>query len=135
MPKEEPIPRITATLSQIFQNGGKAEGWERGPYWLDGLVPLAYQLEDGKLIAKVKKWMNYILDNQDDDGWLGPVSNVESQKYDPWPVSVFVKAAIQYFEIENDERVIPVLTSCPLKSQIFGDYKAIKRKRVFIRKK
>lgn len=90
--------------------GGKAEGWERGPYWLDGLVPLAYQLEDGKLIAKVKKWMNYILDNQDDDGWLGPVSNVESQKYDPWPVSVFVKAAIQYFEIENDERVIPVLT-------------------------
>ena len=89
--------------------GGKAEGWERGPYWLDGLVPLAYQLNDKNLISKVKKWMDYILDNQSDDGWLGPVSKEESQKYDPWPVSVFVKVAIQYYEIEKDERIVPVL--------------------------
>ena len=32
--------------------GGKAEGWERVPYWLDGVTPLAYQLDDAALKAK-----------------------------------------------------------------------------------
>src|SRR3954447_8523316 len=34
--------------------GGKAEGWKRVPYWLDGIVPLAYLLDDPALKAKVK---------------------------------------------------------------------------------
>jgi hypothetical protein len=34
--------------------GGDGDGWERGPYWLDGLVLLAYLLQDEQLIAKAK---------------------------------------------------------------------------------
>ncbi|MCJ7551886.1 MAG: hypothetical protein MUQ30_19630, partial [Anaerolineae bacterium] len=30
--------------SQWF--GGEAEAWERAPYWLDGIIPLAYTLND-----------------------------------------------------------------------------------------
>jgi len=35
--------------------GGKAEGWERAPYWLDGAVPLAW-LGAVLLGARVEGW-------------------------------------------------------------------------------
>ena len=41
--------------------GGEGDTWERGPYWLDGLVPLAYLLGDEELIAKSKVWTESML--------------------------------------------------------------------------
>ena len=32
--------------------GGSGEGWERGPYFVDGMLPLAYMLDDPSLKAK-----------------------------------------------------------------------------------
>ncbi len=86
--------------------GGDAEGWERGPYWLDGLVPLAFLLRDESLVRKADRWMDYILSHQDEDGWLGPSPD---GRQDPWPVFVFAKAAILYHEATDDERVVPAL--------------------------
>ena len=93
--------------------GGAAEGWERGPYWLDGMVPLAYLLDDERLKAKVIFWMDHILTHQHADGWLGPVQS-DSQNhayppYDPWPSTVTLKAMTQYYEASGDERVIPAM--------------------------
>ncbi len=99
--------------------GGHAEGWERAPYWLDGLVPLAYQTGDERLQRKVKRWMDYILSHQLPDGWLGPeqsppptgapVGAPGSDPRDPWPQFIILKVLAQYEEATGDPRVIPAM--------------------------
>ena len=57
--------------------GGSGEDWERGPYYLDGLIPLAFTLRSGSLITKAKVWVEAILHSQAADGFFGPASNVD----------------------------------------------------------
>ena len=85
--------------------GGTGESWERGPYFLDGLVPLAYLLDDARLKAKAQKFIDWTLTNQSTDGMIGPRSN-----NDWWPRMVMVKALAQYEEATGDKRVIPALS-------------------------
>ncbi len=84
--------------------GGTGESWERGPYYLDGLVPLAYLLEDDRLIGMARKWMDWTLGSQDDSGHFGPKS-----LNDWWPFGIILKALTQYQEATGDPRVIPLM--------------------------
>lgn len=86
--------------------GGSAEGWERAPYWLDGLVPLAFLLSDDRLIAKADRWMGYIVEHQQSDGWLGPAGNWHGLEgvRDPWPQFVILKALAQYAEARGEDK-------------------------------
>ncbi len=103
--------------------GGNAEGWERFPYWLDGVIPLAFQLESSDLIKQIEKYINYILDQQQNDGWFGPTKWGENPEYDPWPNMVLCKALIQYFEISGDKRIVPALLAYYHKlDEILDDY-------------
>ena len=51
--------------------GGDGDTWERGPYWIDGLLPLAYLLDDKDLIAKAGKWVEAILNSATPEGYFG----------------------------------------------------------------
>jgi hypothetical protein len=73
--------------------GGTGESWERGPYYLDGLLPLAYVLDDPRLKAKAQKWIEWTLTNQTPEGWIGPRKNT-----DWWPNMVMLKVLTQYQE-------------------------------------
>jgi DUF1680 family protein len=103
------IDEFWPDIAQSGWIGGKAEGWERGPYWLDGLIPLAWTLNDKTLKDKADKWMNYILEHQQSDGWLGPVKAKDHKAYDPWPCFVILKAMSQYQEAKGDPRIIPAM--------------------------
>jgi len=84
--------------------GGSGEGWERGPYYLDGLLPLAYLLDDARLIAKTRPWIEWTLTHQAADGAIGPAKN-----RDWWPIMIMLKVLTQYQEATGDARVIPVM--------------------------
>ncbi len=85
--------------------GGTGESWERGPYFVDGLLPLAYLLNDEALKAKALAFVNWTLDHQQANGMIGPASND-----DWWPRMVMVKVLAQYGDATGDARVLPVLT-------------------------
>ena len=84
--------------------GGTGEFWERGPYYLDGLVPLAYLLDNIQLKEKVSAWIEPILASTTDTGWYGPAKNK-----DRWPLAVANKVLMQYYEATGDTRALDVL--------------------------
>ncbi len=98
--------------------GGDGDVWERGPYWIDGLVPLAYILDDKELKDKVQPWMEWSIASQKEDGYFGPDTDREenepglqrSLSHDWWPKMVMLKALKQYYMATEDQRVIKLLT-------------------------
>ncbi|MHC4402742.1 MAG: beta-L-arabinofuranosidase domain-containing protein [Planctomycetota bacterium] len=100
--------------------GGDGDGWERGPYWIDGLLPLAYLLDDAKLKAKVRPWIEWTLTHQAPDGYLGPVPFEKPPKGEPglqrgkrrdwWPKMVMLKILENYYGASGDDRVIECLS-------------------------
>jgi hypothetical protein len=89
--------------------GGTGEGWERGPYYLDGLVPLAFLLDDPLLVAKARKWIDYTLDHQRPNGDFGPEKTNGKDTNDWWPKIIMLKALTQFEEATGDPRVIPAM--------------------------
>lgn len=100
--------------------GGDGDVWERGPYWIDGLLPLAYILDDAKLKAKAQEWVEWSIKNQDPSGYFGPIPPaVEPSKEnglqrdkarDWWPKMVMLKVLQQYYNATKDKRVINLMT-------------------------
>jgi hypothetical protein len=91
--------------SQWF--GGQAEGWERAPYWLDGVIPLAWGLGDAALQAKVKRRVDNIVAHQRADGWYAPYpADASAKAYDVWSILLANKVLVQYHDATGDAAVL-----------------------------
>lgn len=64
-----PIVKDSRWLGGDTDYGNLNEGL---PYWFNGLVPLAYGLDNDNLKSQVHNVTDYILSHQDSAGWIGP---------------------------------------------------------------
>ncbi len=119
------VTGLTGHLDEVYPNvvgarnawlGGDGDAWERGPYWIDGLLPLAYILDDDDLKAKAQVWVEAILGSQKEDGYFGPDTDRDPEpglqrnnSHDWWPKMVALKILKQYYMATRDSRVIPFL--------------------------
>ena len=119
------VTGLTGHLDEVYPNvvgarnawlGGDGDAWERGPYWIDGLLPLAYILDDKDLKAKAQVWVEAILNSQKEDGYFGPDIDRDPEpglqrnnSHDWWPKMVALKIIKQYYMATRDQRVIPFL--------------------------
>ena len=92
--------------------GGKREGWERVPYWLDGFVPLAYLINDNDMIERAEKYINAIILAQNTDGWICPCAVEERGQYDAWAILLIAKVLTVYADCSGDNRIEEVLSKC-----------------------
>ncbi|GHV68665.1 hypothetical protein FACS1894199_16250 [Bacteroidia bacterium] len=89
---------------------GKGEyGWEEVPYWLKGFANMGYILDDPKIIAESKVWIEGVLNSQRADGYFGPWIEKRG-KPDLWGNMIMLWCLQSYYEYSGDERVIPFMS-------------------------
>ncbi|KAG2416198.1 hypothetical protein HFD88_007391 [Aspergillus terreus] len=75
-----------------------SDAHEALPYWYNGLVPLAYLLNDQRLKDQVTNTTDYVLSHQQPDGWLGPETNVSERAF--WARYPMLLGLTQLAEVE-----------------------------------
>ncbi len=79
--------------------------------YLNGLVSIAYLLDDTRLKAKAQEYIEWIFKSAQPDGWFGPPweqGYEEATVCDPGHQMRALAALLQYAEATGDERVLPL---------------------------
>ncbi|KAH8655429.1 hypothetical protein BX600DRAFT_515250 [Xylariales sp. PMI_506] len=82
---------------------------ESAPYWFNYIVPLAWTLNDERLKQQAKQFLDYVLDHQAPDGWLGPETTRQTRGI--WARSLLCFGLVQYAEADptHTDRIVTAL--------------------------
>ena len=127
------ISRWLDKRNNAWLSEGGEHGWEEVPYWLKGYGNLGYLLEDEKIIAEIKIWIEAIFKSQRSDGFFGP-GNPEAEKgMDLWPNMIVLFIMQSYYEhcgqkgnTAEQKRVLDFMTKYFKFVQTYPDKKFLK---------
>jgi hypothetical protein len=97
----------------LSKDGLGTHGWEEVPYWLKGFGDLGYVLNDPRIIAEARTWIDAVLASQREDGYFGPRANLTaaqvegSGKPDVWPNMIMLNALQSFYEYTAREGEAP----------------------------
>lgn len=105
---------LTGYAEEIYPDIGQSDwltggtrggqfAWERGPYYAKGLTSLAFVLDDEKLKARAKKWVDAYLASQRPDGDFGP------KNHNWWANMIVLWTLRDWCEATGDKRVVPFM--------------------------
>ncbi|EJD02570.1 uncharacterized protein FOMMEDRAFT_19884 [Fomitiporia mediterranea MF3/22] len=84
---------------------------EAGSYWFNAMVPAAVLIDSAEVQNQTQYFLDFVLDNQDDSGWLGPEVFDSSKPRFLWGRYPYLFGAMQM--VENNatlaDRVVPAL--------------------------
>lgn len=86
-----------------------------GNYW-GGLIGLAFALDDAELKAKAEGWVNAVLANQGDDGYLGAYTE-DDNRFDDFNAAGTnrgMQALLTYYEATGRQEVLEAVQRCML---------------------
>ena len=92
---------------------GKGDNfWEEVPYWLRGYAAAAFLLNDPKLVAEAKAWLEPSIIGQRANGYFGTeaLSGLNGQEPDLMPHLNMMYAYRFYYDYSGDKRVLDLLT-------------------------
>lgn len=93
---------------QLKENGewvADADGdLTRGMYYLEGMVYLAWVMDDEDMKARAAQCVDQLIASQRENGWFGPAENT-----DYWPLMLALRALRAWFTASNDKRVLVLM--------------------------
>ena len=86
--------------------------WEEVPYWLRGYAASAFLLDDPKLVAEAKSWLEPSIVGQRPNGYFGTeaLSGLNGNEPDLMPHLNMMYAFRFYYDYSGDKRVLDLLT-------------------------
>ncbi len=86
--------------------------FEQTAYHVDGMTRTAILLQDEELLAKAQKIIYSVIENPDEDGYLGPKEiKVVTDEYTRWSHVVFFRACLALYQYNHDEKIVQAMTA------------------------